>query len=55
MTKEQKEYLDSQIERLLNAFQVLMYQGSITNDTKTFLQGVVLNINSVIKMKDEEK
>ena len=48
MNKETKEFVQYNIERLLNAFQVLMYQGTITNDTKTFLSGIVLNVSSVL-------
>ena len=55
MNKETKEFARSNIERLLNAFQVLMYQGTITNDTKTFLSGIVLNISSVISNTKVEK
>lgn len=55
MNKETKEFAQYNIERLLNAFQVLMYQGTITNDTKTFLSGIVLNISSVISNTRVEK
>ena len=55
MNKETKEFARSNIERLLNAFQVLMYQGTITNDTKTFLSGIVLNFSSVISNTKVEK